>query len=137
MDSAPPYAAATLSSPDDAPPRSCAYTIEMAAVLLAHTMQQSETPIAQLSSALSRLAHAVGHGASVPQAPGSASGAGQPACRQSLLQDVHICIESLQFHDRLMQQLVRVQQLLGGLASNALLAQVPAAPASEGSIELF
>lgn len=106
-------------------------------MLLAHTMQQSETPIAQLSGALARLARAVGPDADAQTALEGAPDAAAPACRQSLLQDVHICIESLQFHDRLMQQLARVQQLLGGLATNTLLAQVPAAPPSEGSIELF
>jgi len=107
-------------------------------MLLAHTMQQSEMPIARLSGALTRLARAMGHDAAVVAAARErAADPAERTGRAALLQDIHICIESLQFHDRLMQQLVRVQQLLSGLATRRQLAQVPAAPPSEGSIELF
>jgi hypothetical protein len=52
-----------------------------------------------------------------------------------------VCIESLQFHDRLMQQLSQARDLLTTTAAQPLLAAVPGPPANEGSItgtiELF
>ena len=86
-------------------------------------MRESEEPVAELSAAVARLA----------QLKVSAPGAD----RDALARDVAVCIENLQFHDRLMQQLTQVREVLTGLAANRLPAKVPAIAARESSIELF
>jgi hypothetical protein len=52
-----------------------------------------------------------------------------------LKQDIAICIQSLQFHDRLIQQLTAVRRLMGSATMEGELASgfMPA----EGSVELF
>ncbi len=89
--------------------------MEAAAVLLSLAMRDTETPVSDLCDALKRI------GASLAQlrggAPGPAllaNGAGD-AFRETLEKDVDICIESLQFHDRLIQQLAAVRRLLASV----------------------
>ena len=55
--------------------------------------------------------------------------------RQLIEQDLSICIQSLQFHDRLIQQLTAVRHLMGAEAMEGELCSgfLPA----EGSVELF
>lgn len=55
--------------------------------------------------------------------------------RDAMARDMSVCIQSLQFHDRLMQQLTHARDLLTGIATDSLLAQLPPAPANEGSLE--
>jgi hypothetical protein len=61
--------------------------------------------------------------------------------RDAFKRDIAVCIESLQFHDRLMQQLTQARDVLTGLTGNKLLARVANVPANDssldGSIELF
>ena len=56
-------------------------------------------------------------------------------CRQLIEEDLSICIQSLQFHDRLIQQLTAVRHLMGAPAMEGELCSgfLPA----EGSVELF
>ena len=108
--------------------------MERATLLLVHGLEQSDIPIARLSGALARMAQTLTDsgtplfGQAVPR-----PGADVQAFRDAFAHDLAVCIESLQFHDRLMQQLTQARDLLTGL--RVKLAPVPALPANEGSIE--
>ncbi len=78
-------------------PSEMAVSMEAAAVLLSLAMRDTESPVASLCDALSRISRAAG-----------------PA----LARDVAVCIESLQFHDRLIQQLAAVRGLLASVVSD-------------------
>jgi hypothetical protein len=104
-------------------PCGCAAAVELATALLERAMRESEEPVAELSAAVARMA----------QLKVITAG----AMRDALARDVAVCIENLQFHDRLMQQLTQVREALTGLAANRLPAQAPAIAAGESSIELF
>lgn len=87
-------------------------SMEAAAVLLSLAMHDTETPVAELGGALARMGHLLGelrkratHGASADK-----------AWQARLENDLSICIESLQFHDRLIQQLAAVRNLLASVA---------------------
>jgi len=133
---------ATGADPKEMPvgKASCASAVELAGVLLAHTMEEAEAPISQLSEALARVAQSINGGP-----PGGVRGAapGSQADMQAITRDLAVCIENLQFHDRLMQQLTRVRDILAALAANRRLADIPAQPpgpggkSGPGSIELF
>lgn len=70
-----------------------------AASLIELALSESQRPVAQLGEALSRVSATV-------------SGGGRPAAR-----DLDACVESLQFHDRLVQQLSQVRDLLAAVAA--------------------
>jgi hypothetical protein len=116
--------------------------VERAATLLVHSMQAADVPIAQLSDALARMAQTL----SDIGTPLFGQAVGEPAAdvrmvRDAFKRDIAVCIESLQFHDRLMQQLTEARDVLTGLAPDKLLARVSNVPANDGSldgsIELF
>ena len=75
-------------------------SMEAAAVLLSLAMHDTESPVSDLCGALRRIAH------SAPLTNGT-----------SVEQDVAVCIQSLQFHDRLIQQLAAVRGLLASVVS--------------------
>jgi hypothetical protein len=75
-------------------------SMEAAAVLLSLAMRDTETPVSQLCDALKRIAHAA------PVTNGA-----------NLANDVAVCIQSLQFHDRLIQQLAAVRGLLASVVN--------------------
>ncbi|MGH8299604.1 MAG: hypothetical protein ACRES6_10030 [Steroidobacteraceae bacterium] len=70
-----------------------------AAALIELALSESQRPIGELGEALSRINAAVSAGAP-PLAP-----------------DLHVCIERLQFHDRMTQQLSQVRDLLAAVAA--------------------
>ena len=80
---------------------------EAAAILLALAMRESETPAVELGSALARLDQGLR-----PSAAGRAP--------ELLAQDLAACVRALQFHDRLMQQLAVIRNLLTRLAAHPL-----------------
>ena len=82
--------------------------VEAAAALIELCLHESNGPVEELSSSLGRMAELV-HGE-----PDGSSGAAE--LRAKLAQEVAVCIESLQFHDRLTQQLTQVRNLLATLA---------------------
>src|SRR5581483_7408543 len=98
---------------------SCASAVELAGVLLAHTMEEAVAPISQLSEALARVAQSI-KGAAPAAVRGAAPGS--RADMEAITRDLAVCIENLQFHDRLMQQLTRVRDILAALAANRRLA---------------
>jgi hypothetical protein len=116
--------------------------VERATALLLHGMQQSEIPVSQLSDALARMARTLSDlgtplfGADDPANPTSPEKISEMrVVRDALARDIAVCIQSLQFHDRLMQQLTQARDILTGLAANRLLARIPNVPANEGGIE--
>lgn len=85
--------------------------VEAAAALIELSVHESNGPVEDLSGALSRMAQFV------QSPPGNSAGtADKPLDRAQLAQDLAICIESLQFHDRLTQQLTQIRNLLATLA---------------------
>jgi len=81
--------------------------IEAAAALIALAMHESLTPVGELSSSLARVAGILGSSSSELD-------------RATLTRELSICVESLQFHDRLMQQLTQVRNLLASIAADTL-----------------
>jgi hypothetical protein len=71
--------------------------VEAAAALIELCLHESNGPVEDLSSALARMAQLA-----EPSSP--------------LARELAICVESLQFHDRLTQQLTQVRNLLATLA---------------------
>lgn len=80
---------------------------EAAAILLAFAMRESEAPAVELGSALERLSQGLR-----PLEGG--------IIREALARDVAACVRTLQFHDRLMQQLAVIRNLLTRLTDHPL-----------------
>lgn len=80
---------------------------EAAALLLAFAMRESEAPAVELGSALERLDQGLRPCAAAP-------------ARAALTRDLAACVRALQFHDRLMQQLAVIRNLLTRLADHPL-----------------
>lgn len=114
---------ATLPSPAPSPLADIAN--ELAVNLLGTAMRESEAPVLEIAAALGRIKKALVRAQS---AAGSAAFDG-------LQNDVAICIESLQYHDRLIQQLTTVRQLFGSEGINGNLSS--GFMESDGSVELF
>ena len=91
-------------------------SVQAAAVLLSLAMRDTESPVTDLGQALSRMVSTVTSLRSNGQQPHAN---GHSEGRQMALEsELSVCIQSLQFHDRLIQQLAAVRNLLTGLASH-------------------
>ena len=77
------------------------HALEAAASLLALAMQESQRPVDELGGALARMTHAL---------------ARSPEEHGGLARELAVCVEGLQFHDRLMQQLAHVRNCLAELS---------------------
>ncbi|MEP7244421.1 MAG: hypothetical protein ABI885_12180 [Gammaproteobacteria bacterium] len=86
-------------------------SMEAAAVLLSLAMRDTEHPVADLGGALARIGGSLNELRKRLDAPRDDAA----AWRARLEDDVLVCIESLQFHDRLIQQLAAVRNLLASL----------------------
>ena len=114
----------------------CDAAVERATALLIHGMQQSDNPISQLGGALARMAQALSEvGTPLFGEPGREPSGDVQALRDCLARDLAVCIQSLQFHDRLMQQLTQARDLLTGHVATGLLSHASGMPANEGHIE--
>jgi ATP/maltotriose-dependent transcriptional regulator MalT len=106
------------------------HTVERATGLLVHSMREADTPIAELSDALARMAYSLNDPTVDVQ-----------KLRAEFARNIAVCIESLQSYDRLMQQLAEARDMLTALAATKPLADAPIGPANigriEGTIELF
>jgi len=71
-----------------------------AATLIELALSESQRPVAELGEALSRVSAA-------------ASAGSRPSAR-----DLEVCVECLQFHDRMVQQLSQVRDLLAAVAAS-------------------
>ncbi len=126
--------------------REPAAVAEAAAALLALAMEQSQAPVGELGSALERIARALDscNRLAEQRRTGTANAGALADMSEQLQREVAVCIESLQFHDRLMQQLTHAHACLTALRSTAspqtandLLDTWLRRHASEGSVELF
>jgi hypothetical protein len=92
-------------------------SVQAAAVLLSLAMRDTESPVTDLGQALSRMVTTV-----TELRARAANGApvnGNAEERQMQLEgELYLCIQSLQFHDRLIQQLAAVRNLLTSLTSH-------------------
>ncbi|HEY2592255.1 MAG TPA: hypothetical protein VGI35_11750, partial [Steroidobacteraceae bacterium] len=120
---------------------------------LAHAMRESHGPVERMAAALERTMRALARQARALERlrvePRADAGGGSTAatppleelehCREALEHEIAICIESLQFHDSLMQQLSQVRAGLaaasGSVPHSATEMRLPDSAA--GSIELF
>jgi hypothetical protein len=95
-------------------------SMEAAAVLLSLAMRDTEMPATTLGSALGRMSASLIEWRDEKLANGKdgASAEDDAALRNRLERELAVCIESLQFHDRLIQQLAAVRNLLASVASN-------------------
>lgn len=105
-------------------------------------MEQSDSPIADLSGALGRMAQTLNEiGTPLFAQDAGASAAPLRVFHDALARDIAVCIQSLQFHDRLTQQLSQAHALLTGTDPADLRTQSLCAPMQEGtsdsSVELF
>ena len=112
------------SAETGAQPAGCDAAVERATALLILSMRQSDSPISELGGALARMARTLQDTAADPE-----------AIRDAMARDISVCIQSLQFHDRLMQQLTQARDLLTGIGADNLLTHLPPASAHEGSME--
>jgi hypothetical protein len=109
--------------------------VEAAAALIELALHESHGPVDDLSGALTRMAQLVQSPAPANSVPASAAPAGtanglSSPEREQLARDVAICIESLQFHDRLTQQLTQVRNLLATLAFSDVPTDIAGRPLS-------
>lgn len=108
--------------------------LEAAAALLDLAMRESHGPVELLGSAVERMTGALAHQARLLERQRAVGHAGNrredeaclddlAACQDAFEREIAVCIETLQFHDRLMQQLAQVRNCLamlhraGGAAS--------------------
>jgi hypothetical protein len=130
-----------------------AAALEAAARLLALAMRDSHGPVDALASALERMAAALTQCARALERQRALDGEHRhrepppplsdfAAALHGLERDIALCIESLQFHDRLMQRLEKVSGCLTGehRSLDSRGGETPSSPvagSTEGSIELF
>ncbi len=112
-------------------------------------MRDSHGPVETLAGALARMAAALAQCARALERQCAPDHDPRPAlCElaatlQGLERDLAVCIESLQFHDRLIQRLERVSGCLsaepgaGSVIEGCVSENAPGASCGEGSIELF
>ena len=98
------------------PPVELDVSVQAAAVLLTLAMRDTEHPVTDLGQSLSRMVSTLTtvrqH---IEKKPFNGDTDGT---RMKLESELSICIQSLQFHDRLIQQLAAVRNLLTGLSSH-------------------
>ena len=94
--------------------------VEAAAALIQLSLHESHGPVEDLSGALGRMAQLV---QTRPDTPTTAA-----EIQSQLARDVAVCIESLQFHDRLAQQLTQVRNILATLAFSEVPTDVAGRP---------
>jgi hypothetical protein len=101
-------------------------SVQAAAVLLSLAMRDTESPVSDLGRALSRMVSTVtALRSSTRQKPVNGhvdDRSGHSEIRQEQLEsELSLCIQSLQFHDRLIQQLAAVRNLLTSLGAHGKL----------------
>ncbi|MEJ1961827.1 MAG: hypothetical protein WDO56_09885 [Gammaproteobacteria bacterium] len=106
-------------------------SVEAAAILLTLAMRETESPVAELGGALDRISCALGSRRDGVVALADTSAKAQAiaqadavqaieSLRSLVSQDLAVCVRGLQFHDRLIQQLAAVRNLLASLADHVL-----------------
>ena len=99
---------------------------DVAAELLGTAMRDTEVPVMEMAGALARISTVLVRSQAAEDA--------DCGCAE-LKNDIAICIQSLQFHDRLIQQLTAVRRLMGSepMAGDVVIGFMFV----EGSVELF
>jgi hypothetical protein len=116
-------------------------------------MRESQGPVDRMAAALERMMRALARHAralerlrveQAAEAVGAETAATPPLeelehCREALEREIAICIESLQFHDTLIQQLTQVRTALAAASGGAPHAstELRLPDSAAGSIELF
>src|SRR5687767_3558042 len=103
----------TVIQPNMSKPPDLEVSIQAAAVLLSLAMRDTEHPVQDLGQSLSRMVSTVTslrNDVATRRAKGDA-----PLNSRELESELSVCIQSLQFHDRLIQQLAAVRNLLTSL----------------------
>jgi hypothetical protein len=113
------------------PPRATerAVALEAAAALLALAMHESQGPVDVLGGALERMTRALARSQRAlarqraleqrrPAGHDQTALADIDASRETFEREIAVCIEGLQFHDRLMQQLAHVRDSLAAVLSD-------------------
>jgi hypothetical protein len=95
--------------------------VEAAAALIELALQESAGPVEDLGSALTRMALLI------QPKPGDGA-SGDPELREQIAREISVCIESVQFHDRLTQQLTQVRNLLATLAFSDIRTDIAGRP---------
>jgi hypothetical protein len=122
-----------------------------AAALLDLAMNESQAPVDELGSALARMSRALSGACQLVEGKradllDATAKAHLQRCREAFEREVALCIESLQFHDRMMQQLTHARNCLAAPAAGTSLPSPSGQRAvdawmtrhaAEGSIELF
>lgn len=120
-----------------------------AAALLDLAMNESQSPMGELGDALARMSRVLSGTCTLIEGKGNelldAKMRSQiEQCRDLFVKEVAVCIESLQFHDRLIQQLTHAKNCLAAQGGDPTLPAAQRAVdawmtrhAAEGSIELF
>jgi hypothetical protein len=91
-------------------------SVQAAAVLLTLAMRDTESPVTDLGQALSRMVSTLTDvRRHMEKKPFNGH---TDQTRSKLESELSICIQSLQFHDRLIQQLAAVRNLLTGMSSH-------------------
>jgi len=115
--------------------------LRAALALLGHAMHDSQPPVLALGAALERMADVLKEQQRSLERAARSLGAEELRelrdTRSALERELTVCIESLQFHDRLMQQLAHVRDCLCGSGMPQPPAGLHRASLSEGSVELF
>ncbi|MEP7244423.1 MAG: hypothetical protein ABI885_12190 [Gammaproteobacteria bacterium] len=104
---------------------------EAASALLGNAIRCTEVPVMRMADALTRISSLLTRLDAEPACGPS----GAEDYRQLIERDLSICIQSLQFHDRLIQQLTAVRHLMGAPAMEGELCS--GFLTAEGSVELF
>lgn len=101
-------------------------SVEAAAILLTLAMRETQAPVAELGDAFGRISNVLAAARNTGLAP-PGGGAVEDAVtelahlRAVVRGDLAVCVRSLQFHDRLIQQMAAVRNLLATLGDHALL----------------
>jgi hypothetical protein len=120
-----------------------------AAALLELAMSESHSPVGELGGALARMSRVLSGCCTLVEGQRSAALDEETRSyiqrtRELFEREVQVCIESLQFHDRLMQQLTHAKKCLATQSADPAQSAAKRAVdswmtrhAAEGSIELF
>ena len=108
----------TVILPNLSTPPDLDVSVQAAAVLLSLAMRDTENPVQDLAHSLSRIALTV---ASLRDKATAQRTNGETLNSRELENELSVCIQSLQFHDRLIQQLAAVRDLLTSLGPHGQL----------------
>jgi hypothetical protein len=123
--------------------------VNEAAALLELAMSESKSPVGELGDALARMSRALSGACTLIEGKRNERLDAEVLahiehCKKLFVREVKVCIESLQFHDRLVQQLTHAKNCLAAHGADSSLPDAQRAVdswttrhAAEGTVELF